>query len=137
MPSQRVFLDANVVLEVVLERSRHAAARAVMKKHAANLAISTLSAHLIVHFGSSRAGLPVLKELLTDYQLLGLEAVDFDWAFTNAQNNDFEDALQLAVAIRHGCNRFITLDVPLYKSYAELPQITVELITAPAARQTN
>ncbi len=34
-----------------------------------------------------------------------------------ALDKDFEDCLQLAVAVRNGCRQFITFDQKLYKKY--------------------
>ena len=119
--------DANILLEIILTRKQEEAARKTLAEAGSDLSISTLSAHLVIHFGRERTSLAILKQFLADYQLLALEAVDFEWAFNNRRDDDFEDALQLAVAIRYGCDRFITLDNSLYKTYKDLPTIRVVL----------
>lgn len=123
-----VFVDANVVLEVLFGRRKDAAAREALKQYAGRLHISALTAHLVTHFGQQIVTLPVLRQFLSDYIIIGLESMDFEWAFTHIRNKDFEDALQLAGAIRYGCDSFITLDATLYKTYLDLPSIEVALI---------
>ena len=127
--NRSIYIDANVLLEALLERKRQATAEAYLLSHAADrLYISALTGHLVTHFGGEFHQLSVLKQFLADYTILPLETIDFEWAFTNIRNNDFEDALQLAVAIHHGCNIFMTLDQPLYKAYRDLASIQVEML---------
>lgn len=122
------FLDASVLIEVILNRANASRARELIENQSGDLYISALTAHLVVHFGKSIVDFPVLRSFLADYTVLGLEAADFEWAFMNARNRDFEDALQLAVAVRHGCSRFITFDTGVAHSYNELPSIKVTLL---------
>lgn len=81
-----------------------------------------------MHFCTDVVGLQALQAFLTDYQLLSLDQADFDWAFANVRNDDFEDALQLAVAVRNGCEQFITFDKGLFETYKDLPGITIKLL---------
>jgi predicted nucleic acid-binding protein len=122
-----VFMDANILLEVILSRPREAVARQVLTRHANSLYISSLTAHLVVHFGTERTDLSVLRKFLTDYTILPLTDADFDWAFANIADDDFEDALQLSVAINGGCGRFITFDKALVKAYQNRGLIGIEL----------
>lgn len=127
-PTEAIFLDTNVLLEIILGRDGQAAARKAVESQPRNLFISSLTAHLIVHFGKVIVDLPVLRAFLADYTILSLESVDFEWAFTNIRNNDFEDALQLAVAIRNGCSNFLTFDKGFYEAYTEIPSIRLQLL---------
>ena len=124
-----IFLDANIVLEIVLERQNQQLAINFLSKYSDNLNISSLTAHLIIYFGQKRVDLPVLRRFLEDYTVLSLDSVDFEWAFNNIRNNDFEDALQLSLAIRNGCNSFITFDKSLVDSYANLRNISIQLLS--------
>jgi predicted nucleic acid-binding protein len=65
---------------------------------------------------------------MQDYVMIELSADDFAWAFDNARDDDFEDALQLAVAIRTGCDTFVTFDKQLAKNYNNLPTLKVVLL---------
>lgn len=122
-----IFFDANILLEVVLGRDKELLARSLLEKHTGTICISALSAHLVTHFGQAVVTFPVLRKFLSDYTILDLKAVDFEWAFTNIRNNDFEDALQIAVAVRNGCSDFITFDAALASAYKDLPSIKVQL----------
>jgi predicted nucleic acid-binding protein len=126
--AETLFLDANVLLEIILSRENEAMARKALETSQGNLFISSLTAHLIVHFGKTLVALPILRQFLSDYTILGLESVDFEWAFTNLRNDDFEDALQIGVAIRNGCTDFLTFDKDLYKAYVDLPSIRTKLL---------
>ena len=128
MPPSQVFFDANVLLEVILARPKQAAARKVIKQYAGRSVISALTAHLVVHFGLERTDMATLRAFLDDYEMLALEPADFEWAFTNARDEDFEDALQLAVAIRSGQGQFLTFDKSLYETYKSLPNIKTVLL---------
>ncbi len=124
-----VFLDANIVLEIILERQNQQLAKELLYKYSDNLNISSLTAHLITYFGQKRVDLPVLRSFLADYIVLSLDSEDFEWAFNNIRNNDFEDALQLSIAIRNGCNSFITFDKQLVDTYANLKNISIQLLS--------
>ncbi len=128
MSADSVFLDANILLEILLNRQNGATARKIIEKHSDNLCISALTAHLVTHFGQAIVELSVLRKFLADYTILALEAADFEWAFTNLRNDDFEDALQLATAIRNGCNQFMTFDKTLVTAYKDLSPIKVQLV---------
>jgi predicted nucleic acid-binding protein len=85
-------------------------------------AISMLSTHLIMYFGrKERADDAFLHGVIGANELLPLTAEDYDWAAANERGRDFEDALQLATALRAGCTSFVTLDRALAKAYAGLP----------------
>jgi predicted nucleic acid-binding protein len=124
-----VFLDASILLEIILGRRKQQLAKDLLTKYSENLNISSLTAHLITYFGQKRVELIVLRRFLEDYTVLSLDSGDFEWAFNNIRNNDFEDALQLSVAIRNGCASFITLDKTLFDTYANLKSIPVQLLS--------
>ncbi len=124
-----IFFDANVVIEAMLVRHNSPAAIASIKRSMNEAAISALTAHQIVYFGK-KEGLNIesIRMYIQDFKILPLTQQDFDWSYLYALDQDFEDALQLAVAIRGGCTQFVTLDKKLYQNYKNLPQIKVKLI---------
>lgn len=123
------FLDANILLEILLGRRKEKIARKFLEENNENLHISILTAHLVVHFGKTVVPLPILRAFLSDYSLLSVDQPDFEWAFTNIRGNDFEDALQLSTAIRNGCSNFVTLDKSLVGAYKDLASIEVQLLS--------
>ena len=123
-----MYLDSNILLEILLSRPNDKSARKLIEELNGEIFISTLTAHLVTHFGKAIVELPILRAFLGDYKLLSLESSDFEWAFTNARDSNFEDALQLAVAIRNGCEEFVTFDKQLAQLYKGLIQIKVTLL---------
>lgn len=123
------FLDANVALEIILNRKYRHRAEEVVRSIKGQPHISMSSVHLVVYF-SRRLGatFPDIFKTLDRAVILDLTLADYQWAKLNMRNNDFEDALQLAVAIRNGCSTFLTLDKTLYSTYKTLPQLRVQLI---------
>jgi len=125
-----VFLDTNVILELILkDRTYIDQAKTFIDSIDDDTAISVLSTHLIMHFGRKEKIEDVLLEsVIGENYLLPITPEDYVWAVMNGQGRDFEDALQLASAIRCGCEKFVTFDRSLAKAYAEFPiQIIVPL----------
>ena len=67
-----------------------------------------------------------VHNFIENYRLLDINSDDYHWAKNNDMG-DFEDALQIACAKRHGCVSLLTLDKNLYRSYGR--HFTVSLIT--------
>ena len=123
-----VFLDSNILLELILDkRTRVREVTDYLADLSDSTAISLLSVHLVMHFGrKEQVTGKRLRSLIGQNLLLDLTAEDYDWAVTNERGSDFEDALQLAIALRNGCSTFVTLDQALARAYADLPlQIVV------------
>lgn len=118
-----VFLDTNILLEITLKDRAHLlkVIRYLDRLDDAT-AISMLSAHLIMHFGRKESvDDTVLQGIINQNELLDLNPDDYMWAVANEQGRDFEDALQIATALRFGCDDFVTLDRSIAKRYTELP----------------
>ncbi len=128
MAPDKVFVDANVIIEILESRPKQNQAMRALRQVSGRVYISTLTCHIIAYVCIKRSGLDVIEQILADFDKLSLEQNDVNWAFANRRNNDFEDALQLAVAIRNGCDTFLTFDQPLHKAYKDLPNITIELL---------
>jgi predicted nucleic acid-binding protein len=126
--AEDIFLDANILLEIILSRDKEALARRFLERHSEKFNISALTAHLLMHFGINTVSLSILRKFLADYTILPLEDADFEWAFNNIRNQDFEDALQIGIAIRNGCGKFITFDRNLFNAYKDLSSIQVQLL---------
>lgn len=112
------FVDANVLLEVILKRSRFATCENFLINNE-DKAVSTLTLDLVMYF-VERDNLPwePVKVFLDSFNWLPIMDADAQWAFAQFKGDDFEDALQVACAIREGCSKFVTLDVSLFKKYA-------------------
>ena len=118
------FLDANILLEVLLPgRQKAALADKYLQEEAV---VSPLTAHLYAYFGT-KEGFPIetlTKQLaFLNYTELGDDEVR--WAIANCQGDDFEDALQVACAVISGSELFVTLDKPLAQKYQKFIDIKV------------
>lgn len=118
-----IFLDTNIILEIMLANRPHCSqVNRFLENITEATAVSMLTIHLVMHFGrKTQTEDAFLHAVLNENKLLALTPDDYEWAANNEQGNDFEDALQMSIAIRSGCSSFITLDAALAKRYAELP----------------
>lgn len=118
-----IFLDTNIVLEIILKNRPHfAQAQKFLEKVDDDTAISILSTHLIMHFGrKEQIEDSLLENVINENELLSITPEDYVWAVLNEQGRDFEDALQIATAIRNRCETFVTFDMSLAKDYSKLP----------------
>ena len=76
-----IFVDANIVLEIILERQNQQLSKDLLLKYSDKLSISSLTAHLITYFGQQRVDLPVLRHFLEDYTILSSEASFSSFSF--------------------------------------------------------
>ena len=117
-----------MVLEIVGQRRYAKEAQQVMRENPGLLSVSALTVHLVVYFGTKSHSVQSLKDLLSDFEVVGLEPSDVAWAFDHMVKNDFEDALQVSVALRAGCEVFYTFDRNLYAAYKHLPNLKIKLL---------
>ena len=90
-------------------------------------AISALTVHLLMYYGR-KEGSPdsFLHRLIEQYQVLPLQPVDIAWAFEHERGTDFEDTLQVSIALRANCDGFMTLDKQLAKHHqSAITMVTV------------
>lgn len=114
-----ICLEANIVLELLLDRKLAQACQNYIASTNDEIAITTLSVSIIMYYAESKhLDLVAIERLLREFVWLGAVETDVAWAFQNFGGRDFEDALQLAIANREGCKSFITLDKALAKKYA-------------------
>jgi predicted nucleic acid-binding protein len=121
-----VFLDANILLELIIPgRAKYGAVRKLLENYQ-DVHASMLSVHLCWHFGRAEGVRDeLIASILDSCNLLALKPEDYQWAKKNEQGKDFEDALQLACAARNGCKQFVTLD----KNFAKRYRNTVEFVS--------
>lgn len=118
-----VFLDTNILLEITLNNRVHfPQVKRFLEAVDDETAVSTLSAHLVMHFGrKEHADDAFLQGVIAENKLLDITSEDYIWAVANERGKDFEDALQIATALRAGSIAFVTLDRSLAKAYAGMP----------------
>ena len=69
--------------------------------------------------------LPSVKTFLESFVWLPVTEADAQTAYEYHKGADYEDALQVACAMREGCKEFLTLDAGLHKKYRHHTPITL------------
>lgn len=119
-----IFIDANVLLDLVLPGRPRFTFASHLVSASAGITISALSVHLAVHFGKKYDITPEeIRETITGLLVVPLDKGVVDWAYLHAQDNDFEDALQVGCALLGGCTQFVTSDKNLAKNYGRFIDI--------------
>lgn len=131
--ASRIFLDANILLDLTLQREFYSDAKKLMEK----IIMGELKAYMspsVVHivgywltksFGATQAK-EVILALLSD-----IEVIEIDHEVTvhalHSKIDDIEDALQYYTALHHKLDFFISRDKTLRKmSTSALPVYTPE-----------
>lgn len=122
-----IFLDTNIILELFFHRSKYNQVVAELSSVSEldGITISILSVTFFMyHVEKQNRSLSEAHDFLGKYQILDMKEADYNWAQANDQG-DFEDALQVACALRHGCKKIITLDRLLAKNHDKHIEVTL------------
>ena len=124
-----IALDANAVMEILVERNRQGNIQTAVAQYSSNtdLGISSLTASHIFYLAEQQK-IPIARAeaLISTYRFYDVQASDVIWALKQYGGKDFEDALQIAAALREGCKTFITLDKKLATKYGKY--LNIQLI---------
>lgn len=114
-----ILLDANILLELLIAgRPKKEIVSYWMEQNTEDFCITMLSVHFVLHFGlKDNLNISNLKMFLADYPKVSLLPEDYVTAMALLKDDDHEDALQLAVAERIGCNAIVTLDKKFSETY--------------------
>lgn len=114
-----VFLDTNILLELLLPGRKYADhVEELLSGISERTVISMLSVHIVYYFGRlSGVDDTLIAQALSKHDIFDLSVEDYVWALQHEEGGDFEDALQVSIALRAGCDRFVTLDQKLIKYY--------------------
>ena len=122
-----ICLDANILLDVALERTHKTACESLIdtaRKNREELAITALTLDIVMYYAERhRIDMGWIQQYLNLFTWLPVEEADAHWAFARFKGKDFEDGLQVACALREKCSKFVTIDRGLAKKYATLMQI--------------
>lgn len=123
-----ICLDANVLLEIIADRTNAQACRSFIGNTDKELVTTMLSVDLVFYFvEAKKLQREPAEAFLRKFTWLPLTEADGEQAFRTYDGRDFEDALQIACALREGCSEFVTLDKALAKKYADT--LAVRLLT--------
>ncbi|HSH31732.1 MAG TPA: PIN domain-containing protein [Candidatus Saccharimonadales bacterium] len=123
-----ILLDANILLELALPaRPDQAIVKNWVECVEEQFCISMLTTHLVLYFGDKEGITRTnLRAFLDRYPMQDLVAADYDWAIKAVRGRDYEDALQVAVAVRTGCAAIATLGQQFAHNYRD--KIAFELV---------
>lgn len=125
-----IVLDANVVMEILDQRRQYQAVLKALAAHRHQNAPAALSTLTVSHvfYLAEKAHIPLdqAEALLASYKTFGVLPEDVAWALDHYKQDDFEDALQVAAALREGCTSFMTLDQSLAEKHRRY--LPIELI---------
>lgn len=128
MASKRLFLDTNILLELLLPgRQKTKACEEYITSFKGVVVISVLSVH-IVHYFSKKQGHSIeqTNAFLSAFEVFALNRDDYAEALRIVSDNDLEGALQISVACKAECGIFLTLDKKLANRYSK--NIKIELL---------
>lgn len=122
-------LDTNILLEILERRRQYEEVLEAINRLGASepLAITTLTLNNVFYIAEKNKLDPgAVERLAGAYRWLEVLAEDGDWALAHYKGKDFEDALQVAVALRSKCQSIATLDVSMAKKYRKF--LPIELV---------
>lgn len=122
-----VAIDVNVIIEIIENRSRASLCGRYLETCKQPRVVSMLALNLVMYLAEKyKADVAVARKTLEQFRWLPVLPEDGVWAFARFGDRDYEDALQVACAVREGCTRFVTLDAGLAKKYKS--DIKIDLI---------
>jgi len=126
----KLFLDANVVLDLILKRQPFFETIAEIitiaenknyKLYMSSVTFVTIN-YVACKFTDKKNVLESLKKLRIVVAVLSVSETEIDKALYS-KFNDFEDAVQHYCALKHNCNYIITRDLKDFKN-SEIPVMT-------------
>ena len=127
----KIFLDTNILLDLVLDRTGADAARQIVgisKENAwTRLYVSYLSMANIAYVLRKRPAEEVKDCLTRLYKLvdiLPMNDMQLMTAIRSCDCPDFEDALQIMCAEEKGCDVIITSNISHFRPYTDIPVLS-------------
>lgn len=128
--ASKIFLDANLLLDITLKREGYTPARALMEialEGKLYLYTTPSVLHITAYFTSQsysiRETRMILLTLLNDIQIIDADYDTVLAAISNTDWSDIEDAIQYYTALHHNLDFFISADKKLKKS--AIPQLPI------------
>ncbi|MEO5911097.1 MAG: PIN domain-containing protein [Pelobium sp.] len=129
----RVFVDANVILDFILKREKFESAKILFElgeRNKIKLFISSSILHIIAHWLIKKLGSDITKSTML-YLLEHIKVIegshDCSVKALESKFNDIEDALQYYIALQNNMNFIISFDKGFQKySSTKLPIINVD-----------
>ncbi|MES2971652.1 MAG: PIN domain-containing protein [Patescibacteria group bacterium] len=122
-----ILLDTNILLEILENRRKHDAVTRAIANSSQPFAITVLTISDVFYIAErNKLDFGKVENLIKSHQYIDVVSADVDWALAYYKGKDFEDALQVAAALRKKCTAFMTIDSSLAKKYNKF--LAVDLI---------
>jgi predicted nucleic acid-binding protein len=120
MKSDTLFVDVNVVLEILLDRPQKNHCIETLKQYQ-HYYISPTSIHIAFYFAEKNEHLlSNLESFLEVFHFTEFNEHVYHTALSIYQNRDMEDGLQVASAIEESIDTIFTLDQKMSKKYKNI-----------------
>lgn len=116
-----VLLDTNILMELFFERNKQRSVIQAVTALSTNttITITVLSLSTLLYYTEKdNIDKSIVHAFLDGYKILDMNYDDYKWAREN-DKGDFEDGLQTACALRHHCNKILTLDLDFEEMYSK------------------
>jgi predicted nucleic acid-binding protein len=108
---KRVLVDANIALDLLLQREAAEKSEAALRESATLYFISALTVHLLYHFGEQEnINHNAIAAVIDLFETLGIDKSTVKLAQSRYKDKEFEDCLQAACAELHNCDEILTRD---------------------------
>lgn len=132
MASDKIFIDSDVILDLVLDRAPFAEFSEKIFSLPAKIGVQLFTSSLVIanayYFARKQNGKKVANNIITELKFeltvlpVGIDAIDFA---LNGTFNGFEDGIQFYTAKHNQCSIILTRNLSDYKK-ASLPVMTAE-----------
>ncbi|MFW5720709.1 MAG: type II toxin-antitoxin system VapC family toxin [Candidatus Dojkabacteria bacterium] len=117
----KVVLDSSFLLEILLDREYAHECKAVTAESSALFCISIITVHLCYYFLLKEGiSISTITRSIAPFTILESSSNDLSLALEILQGDDFEDALQVAIALNNRCDIMYTLDKKMRSRYSDL-----------------
>lgn len=119
MAAQQAFLDINIIIDIIIQRSRAEKIQKLLKDY--DLFINPSIIDTVYYMINKDSKIPnhVFRKAMGSYHICNVNGNTVELAFDIAAENDLEDALQVACALDNNVENFVTADRQIKKLYGK------------------
>ena len=122
----QTFVDANVLLEIILDRRLARQSNAVLRDISKSYVISALTVHIVWYIAERyRSDRKVVDDVISAFTIAPVTGRTVSVARLRYSGKDFEDCIQAVCAEESGCRQIITIDKNFQKYSATTLPVSV------------
>jgi predicted nucleic acid-binding protein len=120
MSKNSILLDASVVLELFLNRSKYDTVQVTLIPYITKCLTPITVGILFYYAEKEKLSMNRAEAFVRNCEVLTIGQSTYDLAEKIYNQNDLEDALQIASALEHNIHCVITLDNAMFKKYHQI-----------------